>query len=157
MFTVIRDNKEKQGYWDFTIFDECEGQLVQHLKTGDYTLLGFENKVIIERKRTTGEIAINLGSKFKQFKNECSRMQEWPEKYVVCEFDIDDVLSFPKNSGIPPSKLKFIRMNGKFMLLRIHELETEFGVKFLFCKDKQDAEQTVLEIFNNVINNASGC
>lgn len=151
---VIRDTREKVGYWDFTHYDECEGQIVQTLKTGDYAIYGHEQDIIVDRKATTGELAINLGSKFKQFEAEMKRMENFKERYIVCEFSLNDILNFPLNSKVPANKLKFIRMNGKFMLLRISQLEQKYGVKFLLCGDVVEAQKIVMELFKNAIKNA---
>ena len=48
-YTVIKDTREQRG-WIFNKSDRCDGMRVETLKTGDYTLGGFEEMVCVERK-----------------------------------------------------------------------------------------------------------
>ena len=70
--------------------------------------------------------------------------------YIVCEFSIDDIMSFPENSGIPKKRWQYMRMNGKFIWRRVRELEEKYNVVFLFCETKVDAEERVFRIFDEV-------
>lgn len=149
---IIRDTREKAGYWDFTPFPECTGQIVQGLKTADYTIQGYETKVVIERKKTVSEIALNLGSKFATFKKEFIRMKEFEKAYVLCEFSFDDVLIFPAMSRLPKRLKAKIKMTGKFILNQINQLEEEFNIPFIFCNNKSQAEQMAMDIFKEVVN-----
>lgn len=63
-YTVIQDTREQKG-WYFSEYDKCNGMEQGSLKTGDYTLKGFEDMVCIERKFSVEEIATNLGKKKK--------------------------------------------------------------------------------------------
>lgn len=148
-YIVLRDTREKNG-WDFSSHERCKAVKDWGLKTGDYTVKGLETSLVIERKASTGEIAMNLGQKKKAFEAEMERMSEFRWAYIVCEFSIDDIMSFPENSGIPRKKWQYIRMNGKFIWKRIRELEEEHGVVFLFCNNKHDAESRVMRIFDEV-------
>ena len=63
-YTVIKDTREQDGY-TFERFESryhaCAGMVVQKLDTGDYSLVGLEDKLCIERKGRISELAINLG------------------------------------------------------------------------------------------------
>ena len=48
-YTVVRDTREQQGYF-FKKFNTCQGTVQRKLDTGDYSILGMEDKVCIERK-----------------------------------------------------------------------------------------------------------
>ena len=120
------------------------------LKTGDYTARGLEKSLVIERKASTGEIAMNLGQKKNAFEAEMERMSKFRWAYIVCEFSIDDIMSFPENSGIQKKRWQYMRMNGKYIWKRIREIEEEFGVVFLFFDNKHDAEDKVVRIFDEV-------
>ena len=78
------------------------------------------------------------------------RMSKFRWAYIVCEFSIDDIMSFPENSGIPKKRWQYMRMNGKYIWKRIREIEAEFGVVFLFFDNKHDAEDKVVRIFDEV-------
>jgi hypothetical protein len=147
---VLQDSREKEGKWNFLFSSLVKDQKIIGLKEGDYTIEGLEEVLRIERKRTTSELAINLGSKFKQFKAEFEKLKRFKYKYLVCEFSLDTLLEFPVNSSVPKYLWSKLRLNGKFMLKKIEELSAEYGVEFLFCNNKYEAEQTVLEIFRSV-------
>lgn len=147
---ILIDTREKES-WNFDFFNECTGVKRQALKTGDYTIEGLEDTVILERKRTVGEIAINLGKKSKQFQAELERMQSFRFRYIICEFSLDDIERFPEGSGIPKSKWKYIRMNSGFIQSRLNSLAEKYGVEIRFCGNKDQAIREAINIFNEVI------
>ena len=153
-FVVIQDTREKNG-WNFDIYDSCIGTLSKGLKTGDYTIEGREDCLIIERKATTAELALNLGKKRMQFEAELERMTFFQHPYIICEFSEDNVREFPKNSTVPVSKWKYLRMNGKFMRKCLHDYEEKYGVKIIFTNNKEEAEEEALKIIQDVYNTIS--
>ena len=79
-YTVIKDTREQEGHgYTFEKFNgrytSCEGMIVQKLDTGDYTLVGLEDKLCIERKGRISELAINLGKDKTRFMKEIARMK----------------------------------------------------------------------------------
>lgn len=146
---IIQDTREKSPF-DFNFYD-CD-ITVATLKTGDYTIQGYEDIIAIERKCSTSELAGNLGKNKIRFDNAIERLSNLEHAYIVCEFSREALYSFPKNSGIPKSKLKYVRMNGKYMVKCLYEYEEEYGIKTIFCNNKQEAEEKVIEIFTKVIN-----
>ena len=146
---ILKDTREKNG-WDFESFDRCIAVANWGLKTGDYTVKGLEKYLVIERKASTGELAINLGKKREAFENEIERMSKFRWKYIVFEFSIDDLMNFPKNSGIPKKQIQYVRMNGKFMWKKLREYEEQYGVEIVFALDKENAEQRAMIIFDEV-------
>lgn len=153
-FTVLRDNKEKVGYWTFSFAESVEAIEVGHIKTGDYSIKGLTDKVCLERKKTTGEIAINLGQKWKAFEAECERMSTIKWRYVICEFTIENLLEFPLNSGVPQHLWKYTRMRGKFMFSRINLLAEKYGIEFLFVENKENAEKKAIELLEHAFANS---
>ena len=81
-YTVIQDTREKEG-WYFSEYDKCSGMESGTLKTGDYTLRGFEEVVCIERKASTSEISQNLGKKKAPFQAEMERMKDYPVAFLI--------------------------------------------------------------------------
>ena len=148
-YEIIRDTREKHG-WDFESFDKCEGVIRQGLKTGDYTIKGLESAVCIERKASTREISMNLGRKKKPFQAEMERMKDFDHSFIVCEFSMDDLINFPKNSGIPSSKQKFVKITGKYMLKTLIEFQLWYDTKILFCDNKHNAFLVANSIFKRV-------
>jgi hypothetical protein len=125
-YAVLVDTRE-QIPWEFP------GSRPATLKTGDYTLEGFETSLCVERKRNTGEIAANLTQD--RFERELGRMDEFPFSFVVCEFTLADLLAFPRNSGIPPHRWKWVRLTPQFLLKRVMELQLAFKARWVFAGD----------------------
>lgn len=146
---ILKDTREKNG-WGFESFDRCIAVADWGLKTGDYTARGLEKHLVIERKASTGELATNLGKKRKAFDDEVKRMSNFRWKYIIFEFSIDDLMTFPKNSGIPKKQMQHVRMNGKFMWKKLREYEEQYGVELVFALNKENAEQRAMIIFDEV-------
>tara|TARA_R100001377_G_scaffold13612_1_gene6895 strand:- start:3225 stop:3710 length:486 start_codon:yes stop_codon:yes gene_type:complete len=148
-YVVLKDTREKNG-WDFALSKKCLAVARWGLKTGDYTIRGLEKELVLERKASTGELAMNLGKKRKAFEAEMKRMSKFRWKYVICEFSIDDLMNFPTNSGIPKKQIKYVRMNGKFMWRKLCEYQEQYNVQVVFCESKEHAEERAMMIFDEV-------
>ena len=142
---IIQDTREKIP-WNFIAYDNCKGQIIRGLSAGDYTLDGYPDLVCIERKKSVNEIASNLGTKYTQFQNEMERLQVYRFRYVICEFTEEQLLIYPKNSGLPKRLQKKLRMSGKFLYHRINELIDRFNIEFIFCENRFEAEDKALEL-----------
>lgn len=150
---IIRDTREKVGYWDFSFYGH--EQYIRKLDTGDYSIEGYENNLCIERKKSTSELAINIGSDSKRFEAELERMKIYKYKYIILEFSVDDVLKFPKNSNIPKALASKIKISGQFIMKKILEYEKEYGVEIIFAGNQQKAIDLVLEIFQEIVNESN--
>lgn len=122
-YLVTRDTREqKRGNgWTFPASDRCEGTIIATMKTGDYTLVGYEHLFIIERKASTAEFATNLFEK--RFERELYRMDKFEHPYLILEFTFEDVVKFPEGSGIPRSKWPDLRVTPQLMMARLHEMQ----------------------------------
>ena len=145
---ILRDTREKQP-WDFSWYD-CEIR-VATVKVGDYTIEGYENTIAVERKRSTGELAMNFGFKKKQFIAELERMQNVQYRYVVCEFPEIRLEEFPLNSGIPRKHWNKLRISGKYIRKCIHDFSSQYNVTFLFCENAFAAQDEVFMMFQNIV------
>lgn len=144
-FNIIQDTREKIP-WDFNFFYSCEEQIVGKLKTGDYSIQGFEQVFCIERKRSSGEIAINLGSKWKTFSKELERMQGFRFKYIVCEFPYQYIETFPISSSIPQNKLRFVRISANYLKSKINKIQEDYGIEFIFTRNEFEAQEKAMEL-----------
>lgn len=144
---ILKDNQEKKG-WDFNSYD-CEVKIV-NLPTGDYTVEGKEEYLCIERKASTGELAINLGKAKRAFLAEFERMKTFKHKYLICEFPESYFFCFPEKSNIPKSSWPKIRMNGKYIYKSITDLCDKYKVKLIFCSNKIEAEQACISIITEI-------
>lgn len=127
---VIKDTREKQG-WHFVSTEKCEGTITQTLKTGDYTIEGLEDKLCIERKGAVSEFAQNLMDE--RFYREMERAAEYPHSYIILEFTLYDLINYPRTAHIPLKVKNKIRINGKFLVYKMCELQNNYPVKIIFA------------------------
>lgn len=152
-YTVIKDSREQEGY-TFERFSsryhECKGMIVRKLDTGDYSIEGLEDKICIERKARVSELAINLGKDKRRFMNEIERMKEFPFKFLVLEFSLEDVMDFPERSDIPEEKWSSIVITNKYMLKMLIEFQMYDDIHVIFCGNKKNAKLVVSSILKRV-------
>ena len=152
-YTVVKDSREQDGYTfnRFTSrFHECKGMVVRKLDTGDYSIEGLEDKVCIERKGRISELAINLGKDKHRFMREIERMKEFPFKFLVLEFSLEDVMSFPEGSDIPDENWNSLKITNKYMLKMLIEFQMYDDIHVIFCGSKKNAKLVVSSILKRV-------
>lgn len=155
---IIVDSREKEP-WPFEIYDASAEIIIDKLDEGDYVpfnirqheIITGEKILRIERKKTSGELAGNLGSGWKRFYEELIRLSEYKYSYILCEFPSSHIDVFPKYSGIPPSRWKSLRVNRKMLKSKIYKICEDFPVEFIFCDNRDDAIQKAYEIFQRTL------
>lgn len=148
-YIIIKDTREKQG-WDFPPDGKCAGIEIATMRTGDYTLKGFEDLICIERKKCPSEVAGNLGVKKKPFEAEMQRMSAFKYPFIICEFSMSELLEYPKNSDIPKSRLSNVVITGKYMLKCLLEYQLEYNIKILFCDNAKHAEMVAASLMKRL-------
>lgn len=148
-YFVAKDTREKQGY-TFTHFNNCLGMVEKKLDTGDYSIVGLEDKLCIERKASVEELAINLGNQKTAFMNEIERMKEFEHRFLVFEFSVKDVLKFPEGTDIPFEKREQTRITSSYILKMISDFQVFDGINVLFCGDKASAFFTVVSLLKRI-------
>lgn len=102
---VLRDSREQQG-WFFDAEEKRPGKCqitgteVVGLKSGDYTLKGYEDFFIVERKACFTELYGNLINREgrERFYDEMERIKDVPYKYLIIESNLsNDIMSL----GVP--------------------------------------------------------
>lgn len=135
--TVVRDTREKPGQgWFFKTDERKSGKIfirdtiVDTLETGDYSLLEHPKLVVLERKASLSELAMNMiGEGKPRFEREMERMREYRYKYILIEtVPSKDTLSL----GVPQVKYPFPMSRVTQWLF---SLEMTFGVNFKFVGD----------------------
>lgn len=161
MKTLIFDTRE-QNPWDTMFFNLKR----QKLDEGDYAIeeyLLYEQEtgkktIRIERKATPAELALNLGKLYKPFEREMQRLSEYDEKYIVCEFSLDELAKYPEGSNIPKhmmyktnkygKQVKNVRMTGKFMITRLDYLYRQYDINIIYAGSRFNAIETMIDLFN---------
>lgn len=149
---IIQDTREKVP-WNFAFYQDVGSVERKAMKTGDYTLKEIMNlekeldkKIFcVERKRSTGEISLNLGRGKKRFFEEMDRMQHYEFKALVLEFSVDDVYNFPENSMIPKKKWKYIRIGGNYLKKMLDHVEGEYGIEVIYAGTTERAQDIFIE------------
>ncbi len=118
-YTALVDTREQAGWW-FPESGRCLGSRRVTLRTGDYSLLGFEDRFLIERKRNLAELSQNLFQP--RFHRELARLDEVPHAYLFLEFDWAQLIEFPVGSGIPESKWRFLKVTPQLLVKAYHEM-----------------------------------
>lgn len=150
-YVVIRDTREKENRgWVFSSSNKLQVETVDRsLKTGDYTIEGLEKVLCVERKATTAEIAKNISEK--RFQKALDRMAAFKYRFIICEFDFDDVMSFPVNSGIPKSKWSELKVKNYYIKRCLFEYAVARNIHVIFAG--QYGREVAMTIFKRVIEN----
>lgn len=146
-YTVIRDTREKEG-WYFPITGNCAGMIDKKLDTGDYSILGLEDRLCIERKRSVSEIAGNITQK--RFVKEIERIKSYKYKHFIFEFPLEDVINFPQSTRLPPSLIAKIRISSNFLQSVLTKYQEEHDIIIHYCKNKFNAFLKAKEIMETV-------
>ena len=77
-------------------------------------------------------------------------MKDFRFSFLVCEFDMDDIINFPENSGIPKAQQSKVKVTGRYMLKSLLEFQMWYDTKILFCGSKHNAFLVTNSIFKRV-------
>lgn len=149
-FKVLRDSREKEGHgWLFGKSDYCDGYAVAALKTGDYSLDGYDNIITIERKESSQEFYSNIcGAAKDRFERELVRLQKIPHSYIICEFGMSDIIGFPWNADMPYAAKKKIGSRGDYFLLRFLEIQSQYRVPIILAGN--EGQRVALSLFKRL-------
>lgn len=142
-FHIIVDTRE-QHPWSFDHMEKS----ISKLDTGDYSLKGLEHLFCIERKGSVSEFANNITEK--RFKDVIDRMTKIPHSFLLCEFDLEDVLIYPVGSNVPKRMWDKLKISPKFILKHLIELQILNNLKVVFCGDASNAEKMALSIMRKI-------
>jgi hypothetical protein len=142
-FTIIVDTRE-QIPWEFGFHNTAK----KKLDTGDYSIEGFENILAIERKKSVSEIATNLSES--RFKDVLERLSKIKHPYMVFEFSLEEVYSFPVGSDIPKKLWDKLKISGNYIVKRLIEIQLEYNIQIVFCDDADNAEKFSSSIMKRI-------
>ena len=142
-FTIIVDTRE-QLPWEFGFHATSK----KKLDTGDYSIEGFESIFTIERKRSVSEIANNITEP--RFKDVLERMGQIPHSFMLMEFDLEDIYSFPVGSDVPKKMWDKLRISGNYIMKYLVQAQLNYNIHILFCGCSEDAEKTAVSIMKRI-------
>jgi hypothetical protein len=149
-FKVLRDSREQKGKgWRFNASDHCEGMEVVALPTGDYTLAGYEEQFVIERKGSVIELAGNLFEpRFVGPGGVLERLGQMTYPFIIVEANYSEVVSFPRGARLTAEQKKKLRISSSLLMRRIWEMQLTHGVPILFLG--KFAQPAVLSLFKRI-------
>ena len=123
-FWIVIDTREQKPY-----FQSYPQAVVKKLKTGDYSLKGFEHIVVVERKQV-GDILGCIGHDRKRFEKELERMQKIRYKAIVIEGKESELYTY----GATQVSHAAIRWS-------IVSFMVKYGVQVIFARNRQRGER----------------
>jgi len=127
-FIIVIDSREQNPY-------KFDGAIVKGLKSGDYSILGLENRIALERK-TKEDAFASLGSGRARFEKEVIRLSEYDYSAIVIESNLDDFLQAPA----------FTKMNPKAAMNSLVSWSVKYKVLIFFASDRRHAKALVYRI-----------
>lgn len=147
MFNVIIDTREQQP-WGFHTCELINDVIHRKLDTGDYSIEGLENIICIERKKSVSEIATNITTA--RFEKELIRMSKFKYKFLILEFDYYHIDIYPEGSDIPKYKWKKIKIRGPFIMKKLSEIATKYGIHVIACSNSTYANHIAINLMKRV-------
>lgn len=126
---IVIDTREQQPYaFDPERFETVRGAL----PAGDYSLVGSETGVAVERKSIPDFVSTVIRAR-KRFHAELRKLAEYEHACIVVEGSLRDLLEGRYPGGAHPNAL----------LGSVLSIVVDFGVSVYFCSDRQGARQFV--------------
>ena len=135
---VIVDTREKKPF-NLKGFET----VLRALKTGDYSIVGFEDKFCIERK-SYNDFYSTLVSNFRHFQKELNRMSKMQYSYIIVEGTLKQCLNAGNLRGKPPKGWGNTVFNNMIQLLLLYPT-----IQILFCSTTEMACDVANELISN--------
>lgn len=158
MFNVVIDTREKKPL-DFANASVDIGRaVVEKLHEGDYAIVGLKHLLRIERKAKVSELAGNITDPSyinSNLRAEFQRMMdlEIPYRFLLLEFDVEDIVSYPYGSDIPKSRWKKIRTRAPLIFKFLAEMEIDYNVRVIYAGNRENATRLATNIMKRVCQN----
>jgi DNA excision repair protein ERCC-4 len=133
-YIIVVDTREQKPLW------EGDDIVTHKLDVGDYSILGLENKICIERK-SCGDLYQTLTIGMKRFKDELERARQLDYFAIMVEG------SFEKILGKKFTNSEFIKTTGKQLMNTVSTLRVKYGVHIIFCQNRTQLKKEMKFIF----------
>jgi hypothetical protein len=150
-YTVLKDTREKANAWTFNRSSECDGTVLEKLDTADYSLLGFQDILALEKKSTPSELYQNIMTKdWTRFKAELIRLDQIQHAYIILEFSVNELIGFPFNDPRIPKAVKPRMRRGTDVLYRLTDWPIKYpNIEVIFAGVA--SKQVVSSIFKRMV------
>lgn len=136
--TIITDTREQAPY-------AFEGYPVTvskaGLPAGDYSIMGFESQVAVERKNLDDLIGCLMADNRTRFEKELTRGRVMALFAVVIESSMDDIARGRYRSNMKPSAA----------LQSIFAFHVRYNTSFLFCGNRAGGEYTTYSLLSKYL------
>ena len=132
--TIITDTRE-QTELDFSGFRGVES-VRSGLKTGDYSVQGYEDKICFERKSVPDLVGTLIGG-HERFLREMDRMKGFQVKYILVEHTAGTVYRYCERHGV---EYKFDTIIQSLLAYAYH-----YRVRVRFCKNREDMADYIVK------------
>lgn len=137
--TIMIDTREQLPYF----FKDYPCNVTRRaLKSGDYSIHGYENEVTIERK-SKEDLFQSLGKERDRFHREFQRLSEYRYSALVIESSLNGLLEQPGYS----------RMNPSSVINSVISWGLKYGVQIYFADNRKLAECLIYKIFYHYVSN----
>jgi len=122
---------------------------VATLKTGDYSILGFENKIAIERKSLI-DLFGTLTHGHERFRKELARAEDFDYFAIVIDGSLTKCLSKNFKGG------SYTKQRGETIIKILCTLSVKYGVRFYFCNNENECRTLIRNLFNSYYQSQKG-
>jgi ERCC4-type nuclease len=146
---IVIDTREQNPY-------KFKGRLTvrKTLKAGDYSVSGFEQEIVIERKSCLDFLS-SITRERERFKQELDRLKEFKRAFIVVEAGVKDLINATrpargkKLEGYtkPITEVK-VKVDPKAIINSIISIMLRYGVIFYFAENRTDAENFVTGVLD---------
>ena len=126
--TVVIDSREQKPF-------RFENSVVKALDSGDYSLLGYEDRISVERK-THADLFASLGKGRRRFERELQRLSKLDYAAIVIETGLPSLMRQPP----------FSQMNPKSVVNTLLSWSIKYGVHVFFAGDRKHAKALTYRI-----------
>ena len=112
------------------------------LRTGDYSILGYEEKIAVERKHSLDEICSNIGKGRERFEKELERAKGFDRFYLLIEGN-------PADFVLGGWERSHLSMNAGIGSLTAWDFE--YNLRVQFCSCRIVAERWIVYWFRNYL------
>jgi ERCC4-type nuclease len=117
----------------------------QKLETGDYSILGHESRVTVERKEHGDAYGV-VGANRERFERELERLAKFECPAIVIEADLADFATPP-----PYTRIVAAQAVGSFVSWSVR-----YRIPVWFCHGRREAERVTLRILGAYLEHLSG-
>lgn len=151
---IIKDTREQEGWF----INPPKGLVVvrDKLDEGDYSIRGFTNDIIIERKSILDFLG-SISNGRERFKEELKRMKDKniPFRFIIIEGTLDEVCSSciigsnpksKKDNMVRPMVSRVVQISWNSVFGSIISLTLRYDIHFIFARSKTEAEKFCLSL-----------